>query len=515
MKRALFSLYKKDGCERFAKFLADNGYEILSTGGTYKYLMEKGLKVTEVSEATGFPEVLDGRVKTLHPVIHAGILAMRSKTDHMDQLQKQNIPQIDYVVVNLYPFEETIRSPKSIFEDIIEQIDIGGVALIRAAGKNYQDVSVIVDNNDFDPIMEEIRKGGKLSDKMKITLAGKAFSHTAYYDGLISSYFNELNGIKFPQEFAVPMKLCQGLRYGENPHQNANLYRSYVYNNISSINSEVLWGKEMSYNNFMDADAVIDLLREFSTGDPFVVIIKHTNPCGAALGKSLAEAFEKAKATDPVAAFGGIIGLNKKLDNNTAKKIIETFFEIIIAPDYEPEALEILKTKKNLRIVKITGSDWSKKGLNYRRIENGFLIQEWDQIGLGVEKLDCVTEKKPSESEKIDLIFAWNICKYVKSNAIVYARDGQVLGIGAGQMARVDSVKFGMFKAKEAGFDLKGAVMASDAFFPFRDSVESASKNGITAIIQPGGSVNDKDSIEASNIGNISMIMTGARHFKH
>lgn len=515
MKRALFSVYRKDGIEKLAAFLSKKNYEILSTGGTYKYLKEKGIPVKEVSEATGFPEVLDGRVKTLHPAIHTGILAMRGKKTHMDEIKKLNISEIDFVIVNLYPFEETIKNPGSKFEEIIEQIDIGGVALIRAAGKNYSDVAVIVDNSDFDLIIEEMEIKGKITPETRLLLAAKAYSHTAYYDGLISAYFNRLSERKFPAEMAIPLKLEQGLRYGENPHQDANLYRSYVDQNISTLNADILWGKEMSYNNYLDADACVDILREFSKDGPFAVIIKHTNPCGASLGKTQEEAFERAKACDPASAYGGIIGITQKMDEATAKKISETFFEIVIAPDYDPKALEIIKARKNLRILKLNGSDWNKKGLNFRRIESGFLAQDWDVPGMDIEKWDIATSRKPLDFEANDLRLAWRIAKYVKSNAIVYAKNGQVIGVGAGQMSRVDSARIGTMKAAEFGFDVKGSVMASDAYFPFRDSVDSAAKNGVTAVIQPGGSIRDAESIMAANENNIAMVFTGTRHFKH
>lgn len=518
MKRALFSAYHKNGVEDFAAFLVKKGYEILSTGGTYKYLKDKNIKVREVSDATGFPEVLDGRVKTLHPVIHAGILAMRDKKAHLDQIKKMEIEPIDFVVVNLYPFEETINNPNAGIEEIIEQIDIGGVTLIRAAAKNHKDVAVIVDNNDFSRIMKEMDSDNKVSDKTRAELAAKAFSHTAYYDGLISQYFNRKAGIRFPTEFAIPLKLKQGLRYGENPHQMANLYRNYVDKNYSLINAEVVWGKEMSYNNFLDADACLDIVREFSgstDADPFCVIIKHTNPCGASLGKTIAEAFDKAKACDPASAYGGIAGFNKKIDLETSKKINETFFEIVIAPDYDQDALDNLKSKKNLRIVKLNGSDWAKKGLNFRRIEDGFLAQDWDNLGMTLEKWDSATNRKPTDDESRDLRFAWKIAKYVKSNAIVYVKNEQVIGVGAGQMSRVDSARIGSIKASEFGFDIKGSVMASDAFFPFRDTVDNAVKVGVTAIVQPGGSIHDDESIKAANEANIAMVFTGIRHFKH
>lgn len=515
MKRALFSLYYKDGSEKFALFLQEKGFEILSTGGTYRYLAEKGVKVTEVSAATGFPEILDGRVKTLHPAIHAGILAIRSKPSHTDELEKLDIPMIDYVVVNLYPFEETVGSGKSSFEEIIEQIDIGGVALIRAAAKNFQDVAVIVDNGDFERVMKETSETSVLSRETRLELAAKAFSHTAYYDSLISTYFNRLAGRQFPSEYGLPLKIKQSLRYGENPHQEAMLYRSYVDGNITAPGASILWGKEMSYNNFLDADACIDILREFAEDRPFAVIIKHTNPCGSALSGSLKSAYEKALSCDPSSAFGGIIGVNRKMDKETASMIGERFYEIIVAPDYDEEALKILEGKKNLRILKLNGNDWNKRGMAMRRIEGGMLVQGWDGANVKEEKWDIVTKKAPAEQEFSDLKFAFKICKYVKSNAIVYVKNGQTIGVGAGQMSRVDSARLALIKAGEAGFDPKGAVMASDAYFPFRDSVDSAASSGISAIVQPGGSIRDEDSIKAADEHGIAMVFTGTRHFRH
>ncbi len=515
MKRALFSLYQKEGSEKLALFLQENDCEILSTGGTFKYLREKGVNVTEVSSATGFPEILDGRVKTLHPLIHAGILAIRSKPSHSAELKKYNIAFIDYVVVNLYPFEVTVQDANSSFEEIVEQIDIGGVALLRAAAKNFQDVTVIVDNGDFERIIKETVEKGSISVETRLELAAKAFSHTAYYDSFISTYFNRLAHRNFPEEFGFPLKIKQHLRYGENPHQEARLYRSYVDNNISAVNAAIIWGKEMSYNNFLDADACIDLLREFASDRYFAVIIKHTNPCGSALSDSLPGAYERALACDPASAYGGIIGVNKKMDEETASKIAERFYEIVIAPDYDEKAESILKEKKNLRILKLNGHDWNKMGMSLRRIEGGMLVQEWDGFNVREEKWETVTKKKPSDSELSNLQFAFKICKYVKSNAIVYVKDWQTIGIGAGQMSRIDSARLALIKAGDAGFDAKGAVMASDAYFPFRDSIDSAASSGISAIIQPGGSIRDAESINAADEHGISMVFTGIRHFRH
>ncbi|QJR22796.1 IMP cyclohydrolase / Phosphoribosylaminoimidazolecarboxamide formyltransferase [Brevinematales bacterium NS] len=515
MKRALFSLYYKEGCDTLARFLVEQGYEILSTGGTYRYLKEKNIPVTEVSSITGFPEILDGRVKTLHPIIHGGILAMRNNPSHQEQLQSHHILPIDFVVVNLYPFEETIQKEGVSLQEIIEQIDIGGVALIRAAAKNYHDVCIIVDNEDIPSLIEEIQKTGSLSLETRSILAAKAFSHTAYYDSMISTYFQRMVGMKFPKEMGIPLYKVSSLRYGENPHQEAALYRSYRDTSISTLNADILWGKEMSYNNYLDADGCLDIVREFASDEPFAVIIKHTNPCGASYGRTLREAFEKARATDPVSAFGGIIGVNKTMDEETAQAIVETFFEIVIAPDYTEKALAILQSKKNLRILKLKGTAWEKQGLSYRRIEGGMLVQEWDQIGMSKEKWDVVTLKKPTIEQEKDLRFAWKIAKHVKSNAIVYVKDGQVIGVGAGQMSRVDSARIALEKASAVGLDVRGSVMASDAFFPFRDTVDTAARDGIVAIVQPGGSVRDQESIDAANEHGIAMVFTGVRHFKH
>jgi len=515
VNRALFSLYHKEGCDILASFLVEQGYEILSTGGTYRYLSQKNIPVTEISSVTGFPEILDGRVKTLHPLIHGGILAMRDNPSHHDQLRTHQIVPIDFVVVNLYPFEETIQKEGIPLSEVIEQIDIGGVALIRAAAKNYHDVCVIVDNRDIPLIMEEIKTTGSVSLQTRTMLATKAFSHTAYYDSMISTYFQRMVDMKFPQEMGIPLKQVSGLRYGENPHQQAALYRSYIDNNISTLHADILWGKEMSYNNYLDADGCLDIVREFADDRPFAVIVKHTNPCGAAYGATLREAFEKARASDPVSAFGGIVGVNRPIDEETARVMVETFFEIVIAPDYEEKALEILKTKKNLRIVKLRGSEWQKKGLNYRRIEGGMLVQEWDHIGMLHEAWNVVTTTRPTPQQEDDLRFAWKIAKHVKSNAIVYVKDGQVIGVGAGQMSRVDSARIALEKAATVGLNVQGAVMASDAFFPFRDTVDTAARDGIVAIVQPGGSMRDEESINAANEHAIAMVFTGVRHFKH
>ena len=516
MKRALFSVYKKDGVEEIAMYLEKKGYEIISSGGTYKYLRDKGVNAKEIGDITGFPEVLGGRVKTLHPIIHSGILAVRDDKCHIEDMSKQCIEPIDFVVVSLYPFEETSADPKSKLEDIIEQIDIGGVTLIRAAAKNYKFVTVLTDPADYSKVIHEIDTLGDVSSALRLDLAAKAFSHTAYYDGLISTYFNlKLVGTRFAQQFSIPLKLIDELRYGENPHQLAALYQMGHEQNYSVFNADILGGKKLSYNNMMDGDAALDILREFATDRPFAVVIKHTNPCGASLADSIDEAYEKAWACDPASAFGGIIGFNGKVELPTAKKIGERFYEIVIATDYAPEALEELKKKQNLRILKLNGNDWSKHGITYRTVEGGMLLQEWDKPGMSLEKWEVRTDATPTQQLEKDLRFAWKIGKYVKSNAVVFVKNEQTVGVGAGQMSRVDSTRIATQKAKDNGFDINGSAMASDAYFPFRDSVDTAAGFGVKAIIQPGGSIRDQESIDAANEHKIAMVFTGIRHFKH
>lgn len=517
MKRALFSVYDKTGIEDFAKYLTGKGYEIISSGGTFRHLKEKGIAVIEIKDVTGFPEVLGGRVKTLHPFIHAGILAVRDDPAHMKDLESHGIVPIDMVICNLYPFEATVSKDGVTDDEIVEQIDIGGVTLLRAAAKNHKYVTVIVDNKDFQTVQTELDGRGDIGEVTRLDLARKAFNHTAYYDALISTHLSRVAHQLFPDEFAIPMKKEMDLRYGENPHQLAALYRTYVEKNNTVLNAEILWGKKLSYNNVMDADAALDIVREWAAPEnkPFCVVMKHTNPCGAAFADNLTAAYERAFAGDPRSAFGGIIGFNRKVDKTTAEKVIDKFCEIVIAPDYDADALEVFQTKKNLRILRIPGEIWEKKGVNYRRIENGMLVQEWDEIGMQVEKMETVTETQATPEQMRDLEFAWKICQYVKSNAIVYVKDEQVIGVGAGQMSRLDSAKIGVEKAVEFELDLNGSVMASDAFFPFRDSVDEAAKIGVKAIIQPGGSIRDLESVTAANEHKIAMVFTNIRHFKH
>ncbi len=505
--RALISVYRKEGIEKLAKALEELGYEIISTGGTARYLKEKGIKVKEVSEITEFPEILEGRVKTLHPKIHGGILFRDWVEKDKEEIQKLGIEPIDVVAVNLYPFEEKL---KEVLEDkdLMEFIDIGGPTLIRAAAKNFFRVVVLVDPEDYNWVIEKLKKGN-LTLQDRAYLAWKAFSHTAYYDGVISQAFKKLYSIdSFNKEEALPLRLSKKLRYGENPHQRGYLYLNPV-EELGISRSEVLQGKEMSFNNYLDSDSAVRLLLEFPN-DKVCVIVKHNNPCGVATGNTTKEAFLRAKEADPVSAFGGIVAFNDVVDLETAKELTSMFLEVVIAPDYEPAALEELKKKKNLRVIKFYGLQY---GFDIKKVSGGYLVQDEDSVLY--EKLDVVTEKEPTDREMTDLIFAWKVVKHAKSNAVVIAKNGQTLGIGTGNVSRIDALKCAIKKAQEFGFDLKGAVVASEAFFPFRDSIDEMAKVGISAVIQPGGSIRDKEVIEACNEHGIAMVFTGTRHFRH
>lgn len=523
ISRALISVSDKTGLVDFARRLSSNSIELISTGGTAKTLREAGLAVRDVSELTGFPEILGGRVKTLHPKVHGGLLAIRDDPEHRQQVEINDIQYIDLVVVNLYPFRETVARENVTIEDAIENIDIGGPSMIRSAAKNFQDVVVIVDPGDYAAIAEELDStGGEVSTATRFKLARRAFETTAQYDAAISDFLEgsvalepdtETLTIERPaglaKRFTVFAKKAMDLRYGENPHQRAALYlTSNAGGGIAA--AEKLHGKELSFNNLIDLDAAWSLVSEFA--ETACVIIKHTNPCGAAIAADPREAFEKARATDPVSAFGGIIGFNRTVTESAAKAVGETFFEAIAAPDYEPAAIRALASKKNLRIMRVHASP-DRAPYDLRVIsDNGLLIQDRDYGVLADEKLRVVTERHPNEAEMRALRFAWIIAKHVKSNAIVYARESQLVGVGAGQMSRVDSVKLGAMKAQLV---LAGSVVASDAFFPFRDGVDEAAGVGITAIIQPGGSVRDEEVIAAANEHNLAMVFTGMRHFKH
>jgi len=505
-KRALISVSNKEGVIEFARGLERLGYEIISTGGTFQVLQEAGVKVTKVAGVTGFPEILDGRVKTLHPAIHGGILARRTP-DHLHQLEENNITPIDIVAVNLYPFRETVSRPGVTLEEAIENIDIGGPAMVRAAAKNHQNVIVVVKPANYASVLEELESKGDLAPEFRLRLAMEAFSHTAAYDAMISSYLAGLLNVQFPDVLSLAGEKVYELRYGENPHQKAAFYRQALAG-TGLPNARQLNGKELSYNNIIDTEAAWALVREFD--EPACVIIKHTNPCGTALGSSLAEAYERAFAADPVSAFGGIIALNRKVDVETAGKITGPFMEVVIAPDYDAEALEILRTKKNLRVLSLPLA--GAADLQVKSVEGGFVVQEMDRHRLRTEDLTVVTARQPSGEELRELFFAWKVVKHVKSNAIVVAKDGMTLGVGAGQMNRVGAARLAL---EQAGEKAAGAVLASDAFFPFKDTVELAARYGITAIIQPGGSIRDEESIEECNRHGIAMVFTGIRHFKH
>jgi len=512
-KRALLSVYDKTGIVDFAKSLIELGFEIISSSGTARVLRENNIPVKEVSEITGFPEIMGGRVKTLHPKIHGALLAVRDNPEYMRQLQEQNITPIDIVAINLYPFEETVKKGASL-DEIIENIDIGGPAMVRASAKNFKFVTIIVNPKDYDMVIDELKQNGETSLDTRKKLALKAFRHTAFYDSVIASVLNEKFDIneKFPEELSIPIRKKSQLRYGENPHQKASLYISPVEEGISVSNSEILHGKQMSFNNYLDVEAAVNLVKEFD--EITAVVVKHNNPCGVATGNSLKEAYIEAFNRDPKSAYGGIVAFNRKLDLDTAQELSKVFLEVVVAPEFEDEALRFLKNKKkNLRIVKIKDFNKAPKGLDYRRLTGGVLLQDRDLILY--ENLQVVSKRKPTEKEMADLIFAFKVVKHVKSNSVVIAKDKKTLGIGPGQTSRVDSLETAVKKAKEFGFDLSESVLASEAFFPFRDSIDFAAKFGISAVIQPGGSIRDEEVIQAADENNIAMVFTGTRHFKH
>ena len=503
--RAIISVYYKEGVEKLALSLERAGYEIISSGGTAKYLKSKGIETKEVNEITNFPEILGGRVKTLHPIIHGGILA-RDREEDINEIDKLNIRPIDVVVVNLYPFEEKMKEDIE-EEELIEFIDIGGPTLIRAGAKNFKRVAVITDPSDYEWTAEKIEKGS-LSLEDRIYLAYKAYALTSYYDSLISETFRSMFAIEKEAELkTIPMRKVRNLRYGENPHQQAVLYNN-PFEDVGISRADILQGKEMSFNNYLDADSAVKLVSEMDS--IACAIIKHNNPCGVALGSKVKEAFVKARDADPESAFGGIVAFNNRVDADTAKELTSMFLEVIVAPDYEKGALDILSRKKNLRVLRINGI---QRNFDIKKISGGFLLQEEDVDTLKDWKV--VTRREPTENEKKDLLFAWKVCKYVKSNAVVIAKDGQTLGVGSGNVSRVASLRCAIEKALQFGHDLKDAVVASDGFFPFRDSIDLASKYGIRAIIQPGGSIRDEEVISACNEHYISMIFTGIRHFRH
>jgi len=511
-KKAIISVSDKRGVVEFAKGLVEQGFEIISTGGTYKTLKEAGIEVTYISEVTGFPEILDGRVKTLHPKIHGGILA-RDLEEHRKQCADNGINLIDLVCVNLYPFKETIAKENVTFDEAIENIDIGGPTMVRAAAKNHQRVTIVVNPDRYDLVLENLRENGTVSLELRKKLAAEAFAHTADYDSLIANYLEGQieTEIAFPKTLRLNVPKVQDLRYGENPDQQAAFYADPDAGKGTLAYGEQLQGKELSYNNWVDMDAAWELVNEFE--ETACAIIKHTNPCGVAIGSTVLEAYEKALEADPVSAFGGIIALNRALDGDTATAIKSRFYEVIVAPEFSPEACQILAAKTNLRLFKVnTAEKRQTRGWKIRTVNGGFLVQDEDNGIAPVSAWQVVSETKPSAEDLHELEFAWKACKHVKSNAIVVAKNKQVLGVGAGQMNRVGSAKIALQQAAEKA---RGAYLASDAFFPFADSVEVAAEFGIKAIIQPGGSLRDQEVIETANKLGIILVFTGRRHFKH
>jgi phosphoribosylaminoimidazolecarboxamide formyltransferase/IMP cyclohydrolase len=514
ISRALISVSDKTGVAELAAGLASLGVELLSTGGTAKLLRDKGLKVRDVADLTGFPEMLDGRVKTLHPKVHGGLLAIRSNAQHQAQVREHGIEYIDMVVVNLYPFEKTAAKPGVALEELIENIDIGGPAMIRSAAKNFEDVTVLVDAADYQTILEELQKnGGSISRETRGRLARKAFATTAAYDGAISTTLQKSANGELAEALHLNYRKLADLRYGENPHQKAALYRNPAVAGRGLAAAPQLQGKELSFNNLVDLEAAWRLVQEFE--EPTTVIIKHTNPCGVATGKTLVESYRRALDVDPVSAFGSVIAFNRALDGPAAEELSKLFVEAVVAPGLEPAALERLASKKNLRLLDMSATAGDDYGLQLKAVGGGLLVQTPDTLPVQPALWKCVTERPPTPEEMEALIFAWRVVKHVKSNAIVYARAGVLVGVGAGQMSRVDSVKLGANKARELKHALEGTVLASDAFFPFPDGVEEAARVGVTAIVQPGGSVRDNEAIAAANQHHLAMVLTGVRHFSH
>ena len=511
IRRALLSVSDKSGIIDLAKSLQKENVEIISTGGTLQYLKENNIDVIDISSFTGSPEMMGGRVKTLHPKVHAGILSRRIKDK--DEIEKNSIEEIDLVVVNLYPFEKTI-SDQSSFEDAIENIDIGGPTMTRAAAKNFYHVAVISSPKDYEDFQEEFEKNQEISYETRLMLSKKAFSLIANYDLAISDYFETLGRNDLPTSIFGKFNKIDELRYGENPHQRAAFYLD-VNKESSGISSSIqLQGKELSYNNIADTDAAIECVSNFS--EPACVIVKHANPCGVASSRDILDAYKKAFACDPTSAFGGIIAFNKELDEETSNFLKDNqFIEVVAAPKFSSGALKSFQDKKNVRLLEIKNLNKSDSGIKFHSVNSGLLIQSIDTGEIDVNDLKTVSKRIPNENELNNSFFAWKVCKYVKSNAIVYTSNNQTLGIGAGQMSRIDSAEIAVRKAKKAGFNLKDSCMASDAFFPFRDSIDEAAKNGISCVIQPGGSIRDEEVISAANEANMIMIFTGMRHFRH
>ena len=517
LQRALISVSDKAGIVEFAQALAGRGIEILSTGGTAKLLEQAGVPVVEVSDYTGFPEMMDGRVKTLHPMVHGGLLGRRGIDEAV--MAQHGIKPIDLLVVNLYPFEQAVARPDCSLEDAIENIDIGGPTMVRAAAKNHDAVAVVTSPSQYGSILAELEQSGGLGRQSRFELAVRAFEHTARYDGAIANYLGRISGSgerqTFPVTFNLQLAKVEDMRYGENPHQQAAFYRGHDLVEPSISTARQLQGKALSYNNVADTDAALECVKMFE--QPACVIVKHANPCGVAVGASLTEAYERAFVCDSTSAFGGIIAFNRRLDANTAKAIIDRqFVEVIIAPEVDPEALQITGAKQNVRV--LACGQWGSERvpeLDFKRVTGGLLVQDRDVVRVSRQDLKVVSKRQPSERELADMLFAWEVVRFVKSNAIVYARDGQTVGIGAGQMSRVFSAHIASMKAADAKLPVAGAAMASDAFFPFRDGIDQAAEAGIRAVIQPGGSMRDAEVIAAADEHDMAMVFTGVRHFRH
>jgi len=514
--RALISVSDKTGITEFAQALSARGVELLSTGGTCKLLREAGLTVVEVSDHTGFPEMMDGRVKTLHPKIHGGILGRRGTDD--DVMAKHEIPPIDLVVVNLYPFEATVARPDCSLEDAVENIDIGGPTMVRAAAKNHKDVTIVVSAADYPRLIEELdQHDGHTTLQTRFDLAIRAYEHTAAYDGMIANHFGcltEGGSESYPRTFNLQLHKVQEMRYGENPHQCAAFYREATQREVGISAAEQLQGKALSYNNVADTDAALECVKTFE--DPACVIVKHANPCGVAVAEDLLTAYDLAFHTDTESAFGGIIAFNRELDGATAAAIVERqFVEVIIAPEVSQEAIAAVAAKENVRLLRTGQWGPPTTARDFKRVNGGLLIQDRDDGMVARDELTVVSERQPTEEEWGDLLFAWRVAKFVKSNAIVYAAKQRTIGVGAGQMSRVNSARIAAIKAEHAGLEVRGAVMASDAFFPFRDGIDNAAERGIAAVIQPGGSMRDEEVINAANEAGMAMVFTGMRHFRH
>jgi len=516
VKRALISVSDKHGILDFAKGLVALNIEILSTGGTAKLLRDGGVNVKDVSEFTGFPEMLDGRVKTLHPKIHGGLLGKRHDPEHVRQMKEHGIEPIDLVVVNLYPFEQTVAKSGCTLEEAIENIDIGGPTMLRSAAKNHTDVAVVVSPRDYGRVLDEIKKTGEVSAKTRFDLCRTVFLHTARYDSAISAWLDsqvpDEEKTRFPNILTLQFEKVQNLRYGENPHQQGAFYREFGRKEPSVANAKQLHGKEMSFNNFLDANSALELAKEYE--QTATVIVKHNNPCGVAVGGALVDTYRKARECDPVSAFGGVIAFNRMVDIETAKEITSTFVEVVVAPEFAPDALQELKRKKDIRLLDIGPNvKGAPEGMDLKKIVGGLIYQDRDLGSIAdIRKLVVATRRKPTDDEYEGLAFAWKVCKHVKSNTIIFATKDRTIGIGAGQMSRLDSVRIAVMKAQ---FPLKGTVVASDAFFPFRDALDEAAKAGMTAVIQPGGSIRDEEVIKAADEQGIAMVFSGMRHFRH